>query len=479
MTVNKKVLFTLYGATGDLAARKLYPALYNLYKKHVLSKQFALIGTGRTEWSDDHYRHIVQDSIKDIDNNTDLQEDFSNHFYYRTHDATDVDQYKDFKEYSDKIAQKHKIGGNRLFYLSMSPSFFKVITENLKENGFLDTDGFSRVIVEKPFGQDEQSAIQLEKDLKQSVDLKDLFFIDHYLGKAMIKNLLTMRFSNPLFKGIWNRDHIDNIQITLAEEVGVEKRGDFYDKTGAIKDMVQNHILQCFSLLTMDEPVSLSTKDILEAKVKTLENISLDSEHIEGSTIRGQYVANDTQGEDSYVENDKVDDDSTTETFVAGKITTEQSFLKGVPIYYRTGKRMAQKMTRLDIVFKESPTSLFASNQNVLTIHLDPKETIELSLNAQDKSISKELVKQTMRLTQDSNALPNPTAYESLINDALHGDQVNFAQLEEIIASWQYVDKVKATWEADNQPLLPYEVYSDGPQEAFNLLEKDGHYWIF
>lgn len=479
MTVNNKVLFTLFGATGDLAARKLYPALYHLFKKNILSKQFALIGTGRREWSDEYYRSIVKDSIADIDENEDLQIEFSNHFYFCSHDVTELNEYQDFKDYSDKIAKKHKIGGNRLFYLSMSPSFFKIITENLKENGFFDTDGFSRVIVEKPFGEDEESAIQLEKDLRKSIDLKDLFFIDHYLGKPMIKNLLTMRFSNPLFKGVWNNKYIENIQITLAEEVGVENRGNFYDKTGVLKDMVQNHILQCFSLLTMSKPQSLSTKDILESKVKALENIDLSSENLMHSTIRGQYVANKTDGEESYTDNEHVDDSSTTETFIAGKIQTNQPLLAGVPIYYRSGKRMSQKMTRLDIVFKDSFNSLFDNNQNVLTVHLDPEETIELSINAKEKGLKKELSNQCMKVCKPVNDVPSPTAYESLIYDALHGDQVNFAQLEEIIASWKYVDRIKEIWNETNQPLLPYEVYTDGPTEAFSLLENEGHYWIF
>lgn len=479
MTVNKKVLFTLFGATGDLAARKLYPAIYQLFKKNCISKQFALIGTGRTEWTNEYYREIVRESVADIDENKSLHEEFANHFYYKSHDVTNEEDYESFKTFSDEVAEKHNIGGNRLFYLSMSPSFFKVITENLKAHNFLDTDGFNRVIVEKPFGEDETSAIQLENDLKKSVNIKDLFFIDHYLGKTMINNILTMRFSNPLLKGIWNKNHIDNIQITLAEEVSVEGRGNFYDKTGALEDMVQNHILQCFSVLTMAEPQSLSTKDILDSKVTALENINLNKDTLINSTVRGQYVANRTENEESYTDNEHVDSHSKTETFVAGTIEIKDGSLAGVPVYYRTGKRMSQKMTRLDIVFKDASDSLFDNNQNVLTILLDPEETILLTMNAKERGHTKELQKQTMKLLEPSKKVPNPTAYESLIKDAIEGDQVNFAQFEEIIASWKYVDQIKEIWEETNQELLPYEVYSDGPVEAFTLLEKDKHYWIF
>lgn len=479
MTVNEKVLFTLFGATGDLAARKLYPAIYHLFKKNCISKYFALIGTGRREWTTEYYRNIVRESIADIDDNKVLQQEFANHFYYKSHDVTNIEQYEAFKDFSDEVANKHKIGGNRLFYLSMSPSFFKVITENLKEYGFLETDGFNRVIVEKPFGEDETSAIQLEKDLRKSINIKDLFFIDHYLGKPMIKNILTMRFSNPLLKAVWNKEHIDNIQITLAEEVSVEARGDFYDKTGAIKDMVQNHILQCFSLLTMAEPPSLCTKDILESKVKALENIDLNQNTLINSTVRGQYVAYRTKNEESYTDNEHVDDNSKTETFIAGKIEIKEGALCGVPVYYRTGKRMSQKMTRLDIVFKDAYDSLFDNNQNVLTVLLDPEETIYLTMNAKEQGLTKELQKQTMKVLKPKNDIPSPSAYESLIKDAIKGDQVNFSQFEEIIASWKYVDSIKAIWEETNQELLPYEVYTDGPVEAFSLLEKDKHYWIF
>ncbi|HLQ75516.1 MAG TPA: glucose-6-phosphate dehydrogenase [Alloiococcus sp.] len=479
MTVNEKVLFTLFGATGDLAARKLYPAIYHLFKKNCISKCFALIGTGRREWTTEYYRNIVREAIADIDDNKVLQEEFADHFYYKSHDVTNVEEYEAFKDFSDEVANKHNIGGNRLFYLSMSPSFFKVITENLKEYGFLETDGFNRVIVEKPFGEDEASAIQLEKDLRNSINIKDLFFIDHYLGKPMIKNILTMRFSNPLLKAIWNKEHIDNIQITLAEEVSVEARGDFYDKTGAIKDMVQNHILQCFSLLTMDEPLSLCTKDILESKVKALENIDLNRNTLVNSTVRGQYVAYRTENEESYTDNERVDDNSKTETFIAGKIEIKEGALSGVPVYYRTGKRMSQKMTRLDIVFKDAYDSLFDNNQNVLTVLLDPEETIYLTMNAKEQGLTKELHKQTMKVLEAKNDIPSPSAYESLIKDAIKGDQVNFSQFEEIIASWKYVDSIKAIWEETNQELLPYEVYTDGPVESFSLLEKDNHYWIF
>lgn len=479
MTVNKKVLLTLFGATGDLAARKLYPALYQLYKKNILSKQFAMIGTGRRQWSDDYYREIVRNSVKDMDDKVDLQAEFADHFYYYSIDVTKVDSYQDFKNFSDDIVQKHKISGNRLFYLSMSPNFFKVITENLKDFGFLDTDGFARVIVEKPFGEDYDSAVQLAKDLNQSVNLKDLYFIDHYLGKAMLKNLIALRFSNPIIKGIWNKDHINNIQITLAERVGVEDRGDFYDQTGVMKDMVQNHILQSFALLTMAEPKSLSTKDILEEKVKAIENIDLSDSALLDSTVKGQYVAENTPGEESYRENDHVNDESTTETFAAGKIQTHQDFLEGVPIYYRSGKKLHQKMTRLDIVFRDNQESLYDNNQNVLTIHLDPEETIELTLNGKGKGLNKELDKHSMKLVKDENSVPSPSAYESLLNDALRGDQVYFAQLEEILASWKYVDRIKELWEQTDKELIPYEVYSDGPLQAFSLLEKDGHYWIF
>lgn len=479
MTVNKKVLLTLFGATGDLAARKLYPALYQLYKKNHLSKQFAMIGTGRREWSDEYYRQIVKSSIQDIDSKYELQDEFTNHFYYYSLDVTSVDSYRDLKVYSNQIAEKHKVSDNRIYYLSMSPSFFKVITENLKNFGFLDFGGFNRVIVEKPFGEDEKSAIQLAKDLNESVDLKDLFFIDHYLGKAMVKNLLTLRFSNPLIKGIWNNNHINNIQITLAERIGVEDRGNFYDQTGVLKDMVQNHILQCFSLLTMNEPKSLSTKDILEEKIKAIESIDLTDQTLVGSTIRGQYVANKTIGEESYRDNKNVADDSTTETFVAGKIESQQTFLKGVPIYYRSGKKLHQKMTRLDIVFKDKEESLYNNSQNVLTIHLDPEETIELTINGKDIGLNKDLDKYSMKLDTNNQNMTSPSAYESLLYDALNGNQINFAQLEEIIASWKYVDRMKELWQRTNQELIPYEVYSEGPLESFSLLENDGHYWIF
>ncbi len=479
MTLNTKVLVTLFGATGDLAARKLYPALYQLYKKNYLSKHFALIGTGRRVWSDDYFRSVIKDSIKDMDQNTSLQTDFAKHFYYRSHDVTKLDQYPDFKAYSDQIAAKHKIGGNRLYYLSMSPRFYKVIVENLNQHAFFDCGGFSRIIVEKPFGDDQSSAAQLKADLGQVVDLNDIFFIDHYLGKPLVQNILTMRFANPLFKGIWNKDHIDNIQITLAEKVGVEERGNFYDKTGALKDMVQNHILQCFSLLTMDQPEALTTKAILEAKVEALDRIDLRDDHLTKSTVRAQYAAHSMPGEESYTQNDKVADDSTTETYVAGRINILEGDLAGIPVFYRTGKKLASKKTRLDIVFKDQGPSLFDNNQNVLTVYLDPSRTIQLLINGKERGNPKAFARQQLAIVATDGFLAWPSDYESLIYDALHGDQVNFAQYEEIEASWKYVDKIQKIWRDQDEALYSYEVYSDGPKEAQELLEQDGHYWIF
>lgn len=480
MTQESKTLITLFGATGDLAARKLYPALYNLYKKGELSEHFALIGTGRREWTTQKIQSVVRQSI--ADDNRQLIEEFSTHFYYLSHDATNTQNYEELKELADQLDEKYSIGGNRLFYLSVSPMLFSTIAENLAKHKVLADDGaINRVVFEKPFGTDLASAKELKENIWSVLDPEDIHLVDHYLGKEIVKNLLTLRFANPIFANVWNKDTISNIQITLAEEVGVEDRGEFYDKTGALKDMVQNHILQCFSYLVMEQPASLDTADVLDAKLKALRNIKdVGKQDLVNSIVRGQYVA-EKRDKESYRENEHVADDSRTETFVAGRLFVDNDLLAGVPIYYRTGKKMAAKTTRFDVVFTPQQNSIFENaEQNVLTIHLGPEDGFSLCIN--EKEIGYQFGNKVTTLRSfrdDAQKKQTPDDYERLILEAMHGKQINFAQYEEIIASWQYIDKIKDACQANTDELDTYEVYSKGPKSADELLAVLGHQWIW
>lgn len=481
MTQESQTLITLFGATGDLAARKLYPALFSLYKKKELSQNFALIGTGRREWTTEKLQSIVRQSIQDDDQA--LIEEFSSHFYYQSHDATNGENYTLLKDLADELDEKYNIGGNRLFYLSVAPFLFSTITGYLREYDlFADDAHINRVIFEKPFGTDLASAKQLKEELLEHLDRDEIYLIDHYLGKEIVKNLLTLRFANPLINNVWHKDAIANVQITLAEKVGVEERGEFYDKTGALKDMVQNHILQCFSYLAMEQPKSLDTADILQAKVDALRNIkSLDDSALHDSIVRAQYVADEQDtAEESYRENKNVDSQSETETYVAGTLYVDNDLLEGVPFYYRTGKKMADKTTRFDIVFKNQEDSIFDNaEQNVLTIHLGPKNGFSLCIN--EKEIGYKFGNSVTTLNNfrtDEQLEKTPDDYERLIFEAIQGNQINFAQYDEVIASWKYIDQVKSVWE-DSDDLTTYDVYSKGPKEADDLLTKDGHNWIW
>lgn len=483
MSHKTNALFIIFGATGDLASKKLFPALYKLYTKGFLSENFSVIGTARREWSDDYFQEIVMDSIEDIATEEDKGKSFAEHFYYQSHNVKDTDHYKKLKQLADQLDDKYSIGGNRVFYLSMAPNLFGVITDHLKSEELVTEDGFNRVIIEKPFGYDYESSKELNDEIVNVFAADQLYRIDHYLGKEMVQNISALRFSNPLFSTIWNKDALSNIQITLSEDFGVQERGGYYDTNGALKDMVQNHILQIFSLLSMDAPKIFNSEEVLKEKVKALESIkSFDKSEVKNTIVRGQYVAPSSNSDLlSYRDEDKVDDNSTTETFVAGKIEVDDSRFEGVPFYYRTGKQLTQKTSRIDVVFKGDSKDLFdeeKASTNVLTINLDPAEGIKLSINQKETGHDM-IIKSTQLTNNERSDSYVPEAYESLILDALNGNQTNFAQYEEVAASWKYVDSIENIWQDDHSDLVPYEIGTMGPKEADELLEKNGHHWIY
>ena len=341
MSQNKKALFIIFGGTGDLAYRKLYPALYKLYKKNYLNENFAVIGTARREWSDSYYQEVVYDSIQDIKESDQEAKEFASHFRYQSHNVNDTENYISLLKLADQLDEKYDIEGNRIFYLSVSPSLFGTVSSHLRAENLITENGFNRLIIEKPFGTDFVNSNALNNDILESFTEEQIYRIDHYLGKEMIQMLLALRFGNPLFKQIWNKHFISNIQVTLAEDMGVEERGAYYEQSGALRDMVQNHVLQIVSLLYMNEPSSNDSKAILKAKVDALKNLkAVNQENINQNFVRGQYTTSkDNPDILDYVSEHEVDPESNVETFIAGKIeSTHENW--GVPIYIRTGKRM-------------------------------------------------------------------------------------------------------------------------------------------
>lgn len=481
MSQNEKALFIIFGSTGDLAYRRLYPALYYLYCKNILKDNFAVIGTARREWTDEHYQSVIQEAIEDIKVSDEDAIEFSKHFYYQSHNVNDTEHYHKLRDLADQLDEEYKIGGNRMFYLSMSPNFFGTITSHLKSEELVTDKGYDRVIIEKPFGTEYENSNQLNNEILNAFDEEQIYRIDHYLGKDMIQSLMALRFTNPIFKHIWNNNSISNIQVTLAEDLGVDTRGAFYEQSGALRDMVQNHILQIVSYLLMDEPDSFDSVEITKSKVQALKDLKrIDSNNIHDLFVRGQYtLSKDSPKTLDYISEDEVSEDSEVETFVAGKIESLNPNWENVPLYIRTGKRMSKKCTRIDIVLKNEDSALFSQDdlsENVLTIHIGPEEGLALQINHKKVGLEYEL--EPVKLTHKVQGNV-PDDYEKLILNALKGNKTNFVHWNEVAESWKYIDDIRKAWEINSIKPYKYPVNTNGPKEANDLLEKDGNEWFW
>ena len=481
----QKVLITFFGATGDLASRKLYPALFRLFQKGFIRNHFAVIGTARREWTDEHFREVVVKSVQSLTKDVNQAEEFASHFYYQAHNVTDTHHYVVLKELSEKLNQQYGIEGNRIFYLAMAPSFFGTITQHLKDEALLTNHGYNRLIIEKPFGKDYESAQILNEQLRHSFDENQIYRIDHYLGKEMIQNITAVRFANRVFETMWNRDHIDNVQITLAEQVGVEERGGYYETSGALRDMVQNHILQILALVAMEPPQSFEA--VRQNKINVLEQLRHYSpDEVGKNFVRGQYGPSLDGSLPGYRQDQNVSDDSNMETYVAGKVFIDNERWKDVPFYVRTGKSLDSKTTVIDIVFKEADSPLFEAEtkgncpSNRISIHITPKEGFCFVINS--KAVGNSYGLQTSHLEKifDKNfGLNSPEAYERLILDCMEGDMTNFTHWEEVAASWKFVDRIRQAWDNETSVQFPnYPAGSSGPQESFDLLAQDGRCWV-
>ncbi len=481
----QKVLITFFGATGDLASRKLYPALFRLFQKGFIRNHFAVIGTARREWTDEHFREVVVKSVQSLTEDVNQAEEFASHFYYQAHNVTDTHHYVVLKELSEKLDQQYGIEGNRIFYLAMAPSFFGTITQHLKDEALLTDHGYNRLIIEKPFGKDYESAQILNEQLRHSFDENQIYRIDHYLGKEMIQNITAVRFANRVFETMWNREHIDNVQITLAEQVGVEERGGYYETSGALRDMVQNHILQILALVAMEPPQSFEA--VRQNKINVLEQLRHYSpEEVAKNFVRGQYGPSLDGSLPGYRQDQNVSDDSNMETYVAGKVFIDNERWKDVPFYVRTGKSLNSKTTVIDVVFKEADSPLFEHEtkgkcpSNRISIHITPKEGFCFVINS--KAVGNSYGLQTSHLEKifDKNfGLSSPEAYERLILDCMEGDMTNFTHWEEVAASWKFVDRIRQAWDTESPAQFPnYPAGSSGPQESFDLLAQDGRCWV-
>jgi glucose-6-phosphate 1-dehydrogenase len=473
--MSSHLLFTIFGATGDLAKRKLYPSLYRLFKSGELAENFAVIGTARRPWTKDMFESVVLESIDDLVEDPAHAKDFASRFYYQSHDVTDTAHYVELKKLQDELSDKYQTDHNKIFFLAMAPEFFGTIAKHLKSENIVDGNGYERLIIEKPFGSSLETATVLNQELAAAFREDQIFRIDHYLGKEMIQNVFALRFANPMFEHVWNADYIENIQVTFAESIGVEDRGGYYDHTGALKDMVQNHTLQLLSILAMDKPASFQAEDIIAEKIKVLKAFKVPTtDEIPKHFIRGQYQANRFNNQDyvSYVDEPNIAEGSTTDTYAAGVFFIDCNRFKDVPFFFRTGKRLTEKGTRINIVFKKAD-NIFnqALTHDILTIYIQPTEGFSMTLNGKEVGKDFQIAPVKLDFRHDAAALGNsPEAYEKLIFDVIKGDSTNFSHWEEVEASWKLIDPIVQAWADKEAPLHHYPVGSMGPEAAVNEL---------
>jgi glucose-6-phosphate 1-dehydrogenase len=486
-TENMTSLIMIFGATGDLAKRKLFPSLYRLFENGRLSEHFAVIGVARRPLSNDEFQHSVKESVLSALGKDEKIDEFVSHFYYHSHDVTDSSSYLTLKSIANELDGQYQLEGNRIFYLAMAPEFFGTIALHLKSDGLTDVKGFKRLVIEKPFGHDLESAKELNKQITTAFSEEEVYRIDHYLGKEMVRNIEVIRFANAIFEPLWNNRYISNIQITSSETLGVEERGRYYETSGALRDMVQNHMMQMVALLAMEPPINLTTDEVRSEKVRVFRAIrSVEGDEIQDYFVRGQYGEGTIKEKKvpKYRDEQMVDKESNTETFVAGKIMIDNFRWAGVPFYIRTGKRMTIKSTKIVVQFKDIPMNLYYQtekmlNPNLLVIHIQPEEGITLNLNA--KKAGGHLDAQEVKLSYANtgiNGMNTPEGYEKLLYDCMRGDATNFTHWDEVALSWSMVDKISDVWEKTKEENFPnYASGTKGPKAADELLEKDGFFW--
>ena len=487
-------ILVLFGATGDLAHRKVIPALYHLWRTDLLPHEFRLLGVSRREYGDDDFRVELRAALEKYSRILPIEEDtwqeLSRRISYQRVDFTDA---ADFDVLADRLAdidREDGTRGNHLYYLATQPSAFAEIVHELGRVG-LDHErhegGWRRIVIEKPFGHDLVSAIKLNREVGKVFRESQVYRIDHYLGKETVRNLLVFRFGNGIFEPIWNRRHIDHIQITVAESIGVEGRGAFYEETGASRDFLQNHLLQLMCLVAMEPPATFDADALRDEKVKVLRAITNPSdEDVPKNIVRGQFGPGWVAGKPvpGYREEPEVDPESETESYVAARFTVDDWRWSGVPFYLRTGKRLPKRSTEIAIQFKEVPHKLFRDSAsdpdpNLLAIRIQPDEGIMLRFAAKVPGLGIEVRSVTMDFTYGSAfSVDSPDAYETLILDALLGDASLFTRADEVEEAWGVVTPIIEAWTAQPRPDFPnYEAGSWGPPEADELLARDGRRW--
>jgi len=507
--VTEQVTIVVFGASGDLAKRKLIPALYHLAAQNLLSDDFTLLGFARSSYDDQSYRDILLDGLHEHmssehhDGKVDeeLWGTFAQNIFYQSGKYDDRESFDALQQRIETLRKERGSGKNLLFYLATPPEVFEPITDllaevglaNAEENGQESADhGWTRIIIEKPFGHDLESAVSLNNHLLQRFTEEQIYRIDHYLGKETVQNILVFRFGNGIFEPIWNRNYIDHVQITVAESLGVGSRGGYYDQSGALRDMVQNHLMQLVALTAMEPPVAFDAKAVRDQKVNVMHSIRrLAPAAVDKTVVRAQYSHGTANGKElpGYLETEGIPADSTTPTYVAWKLEIDNWRWKGVPFYIRTGKALPTKVSEVHIVFRKPPLLLFENlydqvqlPSNILTLRIQPNESISLNFDAKKPGPVVDVNSVQMNFSYSDSFGEEPAdAYERLLLDAMLGDGTLFIRRDEIEVAWDRVTSILDGWQAldqENSGQIPqYAAGTWGPDEADQLLKNDSRYW--
>jgi len=475
-------VLVIFGASGDLTRRKLLPAVFNLIESGHLPDRFAILGVARPVIDEASFRAQMHERVAEIEGeplDTDKWKRIEERLHYISGEFNDPALYASLAQALGDLTRRHSIPPNVLFYFAIPPDLFGTVARHLADAGLaVETGGWRRVIVEKPFGYDLESARALNAELAAGLQESQIYRIDHYLGKETVQNILAFRFANGIFEPTWNRRYVDHVQMTVAEEAGVEGRGAYYDKAGALRDMVQNHMFQLLTLVAMEPPISFRAEDVRNEKVKVLHAVQpFDDGDVRQHVVRAHYGG--------YTKEPNVSPSSRTETFTAMRLMIDSWRWAGVPFYLRTGKRMRRRWTEIAVQFKTAPYMLFretpveCTNPNVLVLRIQPDEGISLSFDAKVPGPLERLATVTMNFSYAEYFKEEPsTGYETLLFDAMTGDQTLFHRMDIVEAGWQVVDPILRAWQRDTISALPvYPPNSDGPVDVDRLLERDGRRW--
>jgi len=490
---SQPVIFVIFGATGDLNWRKVNPALYNLFLDKWMPEQFAIIGTGRREIKDEDFRSKLLDGVNKFSRKGAAKkpewEAFSQKITYQSVDVNDGKAFKLLAEKVNALKKEWETEPVVIFYMAVASEFFPMIAENLKKNKLAQQPDKARIVIEKPFGTDLDTAKALNKLLCEIFDEKQIYRIDHYLGKETVQNIMAFRFANSILEPLWNRNYIQHVQISVTEQMGVGSRGEYYEGSGALRDMVQNHVLQLLCLIAMETPINFKADEVRNRKVDVLRSMRpFKPEDIKRNAVRGQYSDGWLEGEKvpGYREEANIDPNSNTETFAALKFFVDNWRWDGVPFYVRTGKRLHQSASVISIQFRDVPHKVFPEEaidnwrQNRLVISLQPEMSIRLQLQAKRPGL--EMVLNTVDMVfnyDDSYGEETPEAYETLLLDVMEGDQTLFMRGDQVEAAWELLMPVLRSWES--KPSLDFPNYSAnswGPEIAEALIARDGFHWF-